>query len=457
VRLWLNDQLIIDRLVDQPPTEAMSVPVQLQAGQTYSIRMDYYENAGGAVARLSWSSARQPKSVINGRRLTRLPDQFAAAELMTGNSPSVAGNNVGATAETGEPIHFNGGKSVWLKWVAPNSGEVTISTSGSDFDTTLAAYTGISVNALTVAQVNDDFQGASSQLKFNVTGGTLYHIAVDGFGGATGNINLTLNLTRPVVQVFADAGNAAERPLGAGRFLFEINPMQAQPYTVDFTLSGVAVPGVDYTTTPPLASSSSSITFAPGTRQQLLTITPLADNNPVEGRESVVLTLNAAAPYTVGTSGAAQLHITDDSPYSTAWMSRFSGLSALNGGPTLDPDVDGDSNLLEFSFDMNPFGADDPSLSPTTALQEFVDAADGATKFFQTISFIKRTDAPALTYIPESTDDLGGGLWSNDLVLVSTEPGPTAVTQRVTYRSRVPATRDTAVKAGFMRVRVVAP
>ncbi len=53
VRLWVNGQLLIDQWVDQGPTE-WSGSISLIAQQRYNIQMDYYENAGGAVATLSW-------------------------------------------------------------------------------------------------------------------------------------------------------------------------------------------------------------------------------------------------------------------------------------------------------------------------------------------------------------------------------------------------------------------
>jgi hypothetical protein len=36
----------------------------LVAGQTYDIKMEYYESGGDAVAQLSWSSVSQPKQII---------------------------------------------------------------------------------------------------------------------------------------------------------------------------------------------------------------------------------------------------------------------------------------------------------------------------------------------------------------------------------------------------------
>ena len=48
VRLWVNGQLIIDRWMDQAPT-TWSGSIALKAQQLYNVRMDYYENGGGAV------------------------------------------------------------------------------------------------------------------------------------------------------------------------------------------------------------------------------------------------------------------------------------------------------------------------------------------------------------------------------------------------------------------------
>ena len=78
-------------------------------------------------------------------------DSFSAAIELTGRSDAASGTNKDATKEPGEPNHANelGGASVWFHWTAPVTGEITIDTCGSDFDTLLAAYTGDAVNALT--------------------------------------------------------------------------------------------------------------------------------------------------------------------------------------------------------------------------------------------------------------------------------------------------------------------
>lgn len=63
IRLWVDDQLVINSWVDQAPTEH-SGAIALAAGATYDIRVEYYERGGGAVARLEWSSPSQPREVV---------------------------------------------------------------------------------------------------------------------------------------------------------------------------------------------------------------------------------------------------------------------------------------------------------------------------------------------------------------------------------------------------------
>jgi len=63
VRLWVSDEQIIDKWVEQIATE-WSGTIDLVAGQMYSIVMEYYENSGEAVAQLRWSSPHTPKQLV---------------------------------------------------------------------------------------------------------------------------------------------------------------------------------------------------------------------------------------------------------------------------------------------------------------------------------------------------------------------------------------------------------
>ncbi|HEY3760272.1 MAG TPA: immunoglobulin domain-containing protein [Verrucomicrobiae bacterium] len=123
-------------------------------------------------------------------------DDFTNAGYAFGTNFIGAGSNTLATLEPGEPLPDGkpGGHSVWLNWSCPINGGVTISTTGSSFDTLLAVYTGSSVSNLTSIAADDDSGGfLTSQASFNAIAGTTYHIAVDGLAGATGNIVLSLS------------------------------------------------------------------------------------------------------------------------------------------------------------------------------------------------------------------------------------------------------------------------
>jgi PA14 domain len=63
VRLTINGQRIIDKMVPQSATEH-SGSIDLVAGQKYDIVMEYFERAGGARAELRWSGPGISKQVV---------------------------------------------------------------------------------------------------------------------------------------------------------------------------------------------------------------------------------------------------------------------------------------------------------------------------------------------------------------------------------------------------------
>jgi len=63
VRLWVDGQQLVDNWTDHDNTEN-SGNIDLAAGQTYSVVMEYYDNAGVGVAELRWSSPRTPKDFV---------------------------------------------------------------------------------------------------------------------------------------------------------------------------------------------------------------------------------------------------------------------------------------------------------------------------------------------------------------------------------------------------------
>ena len=90
-RLWVNGVQLVDSWIDQGTTEH-SGKIDLVAGNTYSFVMEYYENGGGAVAQLRWSSPSTPKQLI---------PQAALSPPVRASAPSPAS---GATGTKLTPI-----------------------------------------------------------------------------------------------------------------------------------------------------------------------------------------------------------------------------------------------------------------------------------------------------------------------------------------------------------------
>ncbi len=113
----------------------------------------------------------------------------------------VSGTTVGATRESGEPEHVSSGagaaRSIWYRWTAPSDGTLELSTQGSDYDSLLAVYTGTAVSGLTGLAANDDVGGGAlwSRVSLQVSAGTTYRIAVDGYQGRTGSVALSGTFT----------------------------------------------------------------------------------------------------------------------------------------------------------------------------------------------------------------------------------------------------------------------
>lgn len=63
VRLWIGDKKLIDRWQEKGRSED-SGTVALEAGKRYDITMEFYQNQGGALARLFWEGPNQVREIV---------------------------------------------------------------------------------------------------------------------------------------------------------------------------------------------------------------------------------------------------------------------------------------------------------------------------------------------------------------------------------------------------------
>jgi hypothetical protein len=158
---------------------------------------------------------------LDARAASPPKDAFNSATVLAGTSLQLMATNTGATKESGEPNHAGnpGGSSLWWNWTPPSDGEVSIHTDGSEIDTLLALYSGNSLTALSMLATNDDHGlFVSSRVRFEVRGGLVCRIAVDGFSGETGMISLSLDflpapIARPVNDRFTNSLSLSDLPV----------------------------------------------------------------------------------------------------------------------------------------------------------------------------------------------------------------------------------------------------
>ena len=100
---------------------------------------------------------------------------------------TVARNNEGATEEAGEPsTSLEPQHSVWFRWEAPSSQPYAIDTCNSEFATTLAVFTGSSLDSMVKVGEDTNTDGRycmdATGVGFRAVTGTVYWIMVAGNG-----------------------------------------------------------------------------------------------------------------------------------------------------------------------------------------------------------------------------------------------------------------------------------
>ncbi len=209
-------------LVYDEPTAAeiavSSVEIDLDfevyTGNTISGLKSVAKGASGIPARFTARRGAIYRIAISGRenssgqfelRLSQRPanDDLAGASPIEGDEFTISTSLVGATVEQGEPIHAGllSDQTLWWSFRPSESALVKIDTEGSDFDTSLAVYTGDEIKALTLISSNDNANTdtKSSSLSFQGLAGTTYFIAAGNKTGESGQLKLKGGLLKPMV------------------------------------------------------------------------------------------------------------------------------------------------------------------------------------------------------------------------------------------------------------------
>ena len=233
VRLYVNGQTIVDNWTDHGPTEN-SGTIALTAGQLYTVVMEFYENGGGALAQLSWSTPTIAKQIV------------PQTQLYPNSTPIIITHPAGLTREAGTSAVFNvvasGAAPLTYQWrkggvdIAGATGQTLIipyvlQTDGAAYSVLVANGAGFAIsNNATLTVTFTDTDGDGMQDSWEIANGfnpnSNGDAGLDADGDGRTNLQEFLAGTDPRNPASRLFLTISKPPAGSGHLL----TFTAQPY-----------------------------------------------------------------------------------------------------------------------------------------------------------------------------------------------------------------------------------
>jgi hypothetical protein len=180
-------------------------------------------------------------------------------------------------------------------------------TNGSDFmalGTSVTIAAGAASATVTVTPVDDTVAESNETVILTIAANAAYSIGTPSNATVTIADNDTQPPTLPTVAVAATDAAAAE-PSNNGMFTFTRTGSTTAALTVNFSVSGTATSGSDYT------ALGTSVTIPAGAASVNKSVTSI-DNTVVESIETVIVAIASNAAYTIGSPASATVTIADN-------------------------------------------------------------------------------------------------------------------------------------------------
>jgi len=314
-RLWINNQLVVDKWIDDWGTE-YSGTILLTAGKKYDIKLEYFEDYGGAGCKLEWSSLLQGREVVPQSQLYSnvFPSVSITAPSNNANFTPPANVNVTATASDSDGSITN---------VDFYNGATLLASTTSPYN---YAWNNLPVGTYSIKAVATDNKGAftiSSPVTFTVNNNPVINFATitKTYGDASFNVTATSNSPGAITysitagsQFASITSNGQVTIKGAGSVTIQASQAAATGYnagtaTATLTINKATLTATSDNQTKVYNNANPTLTisytgFAYGETASVLTTAPTAST-------SATLASNVGSyPITLSGGSAANYNIT---------------------------------------------------------------------------------------------------------------------------------------------------